>query len=342
MSRNLISDNHEKISLTKIRLIKKKTKLHNELSKTYRLENIANYENCITNKQKISQLIPEILEKDFYIKVKNVGQGSCNSFCKLRISDSDNVARPEEFLYLACGGGITANQKTYPNDVDFSPQNDALNILCHWDMDHWVSAEHKPELKNKVNWLVPNQSPIGMSHLKLANELSKNNRLFIWPSALSSASTDLLDIHKLKSHKNRNYSGLVIIAKSCANSSGKDFFYSGDAAFKHCSSFIDKYNLRIITVPHHGGKMPKKAIPRAPNQHLIVCSYGEDNTFGHPYEISKNTDLNTKNRYKAQGWTYWKATTGGSINIYPSSIKTKHLNEIDFMTSIFSIQREFI
>lgn len=339
MMRNLNNDTHEDILLAKVHLIKEKTKLHKELSKTYRLENITHYENCIANEKKIMELIPKVPKEGFYIKIKDVGQGSCNSFCRLDITDSGNIARPEEFLYLACGGGVTANKKTYPNDIEFNPQENALNILCHWDMDHWISAEYKPKLKNQVNWLVPNQSPIGISHLKLASELSKNNRLFIWPANLSSISTNLVDIHKLKQHKNRNYSGLVVIAKSNSDSSGKDFFYSGDAAFKHCRSFIDKYKLRIITIPHHGGRMPKQNIPQAPDEHLAICSYGKENTFGHPFEKPNSS---TKSIYSSLGWTNWLSTTRGSVNIYPLPLhEYEHIDCMDFVSEIMSVQLKF-
>lgn len=81
--------------------------------------------------------------------------------------------------------------------------------------------------------------------------------------------------------------------------------------------------------------MPRQNIPLAPDEHLAICSFGKNNTFKHPFKASVNTDLSTQNIFASHGWTNWKDTTKGSVNIY-SSKQLNKLTELVKMNDNFS------
>lgn len=296
--------------------LKKRAKKSKELSNIYQLNNIPGYADAVASKEEILELLPTLNQKqDFWFRVVKVGQGSCNAISLIDDPDGPGkeIIEPEEILYLAAGGGVVANASTYVRN-NYYPTPDAPVILCHWDMDHWISGEIMPEFK-QTRWLVPEQKNLGISHIQFAQRLSEESRLYIWPKNLKRLNSPLIDIHKLPENKDRNYSGLVCITKSSI-SSKKNAIYTGDAPFSRCKSFLSEYDISIIITPHHAGDMPFKAIPKAPKDHVVVSSFGRDNTYNHPFKGSKSKPTSTKTHYSDKGWKNWKTTLCGDKYIY--------------------------
>ncbi|PMN12812.1 hypothetical protein BCT41_06245 [Vibrio splendidus] len=290
--------------LIHLELLAPSNKTAKELKSTYSFNNLKNLDKTLVDKEQLKRFLETITPKgDFIGRVRNVGQGSCNSFIPL----NDVNFSEEEFLYLALGGGFGPNKSTYPKDIEFKPKDNALHILCHWDMDHWISSEYNNELNTKVKWLAPKQKNVGPTHVIKAQQLIDNNKLTFWPESLTSISTSFLNIYKLPENKDRNYSGLVIATKT-SQGSDKYFLYPGDAPFSRYSKLIQNLKIHAIAIPHHGGKMPFRAIINAPKKHVAICSYGRDNTYAHPYEHVKIGPTSTIQRYKKKNWSNWRET----------------------------------
>ncbi|WP_394125617.1 hypothetical protein [Vibrio hepatarius] len=308
------------IKIADIHEYKKRHKKSKELTNIYQLRNIEGYSNSLATEKDILDLLsfstldPGI---DYWLRVINVGQGSANSICLIDRECGVEPHNPQEILYLALGGGVVANSSTYPNTLTLSPAESVPVVLCHWDMDHWISGKVQAAVR-ETQWLVPEQKNLGISHLKFAQELSNQSRLNIWPKGLKSVKTSLIDVHKLPTSQNRNYSGLVSIVKSSKNGE-KNAIYTGDAPFSRCKDFLRDYDISAVITPHHGGDMPHRAIPKAPNKHVVVSSFGNNNTFKHPFEGSKTRPISTKQRYLDKGWKNWHTTLSGDQYIYADS-----------------------
>ena len=305
----------KKIKISSLKEMKKRSKKSKELSSLYQLKNITGYAESITSEENLIGLLPtSTIKEDFWLRVVNVGQGSCNSLSIIEESAGIETQPKAEILYLALGGGVLANASTYGCKANFYPVDNAPVILCHWDMDHWISGEQINTL-NQTQWIVPEQKNLGITHLKFAQRLSNERRLHIWPRGLKKVKTCLVDIYKLPENKNRNYSGLVSIVKS-SKRGNKNTIYPGDAPFSKCKDFISEYDIAAIITPHHAGDMPFKAIPKAPEKHVVISSFGIRNTFNHPFEGNKNKPISTKEHYSNKGWKNWHTTENGDQLIY--------------------------
>lgn len=284
------------------------------LKATYSFDNLDDLEQAQLNEAQLQKMLESITpENDFFGCVKNVGQGSCNCF-----TDFNGENYGGEFLYLALGGGFGSNKSTYPDKVDFTPTEQAIHILCHWDMDHWMSSEYYEKPLEKVRWIAPKQRNVGPTHIKKAQQLIDNGTLFFWPDKLTSKSTNFLHVYKLPDHDIKNYSGLIVAVKT-SKDSDKYFFYSGDAPFSRCKTLTQSLQnkIHVIAIPHHGGKMPFRSIIKAPVEHIAICSYGKNNTYGHPYKDPVQTSRNTKTRYTKKGWKLWLETAlEGDVYFY--------------------------
>ncbi|QFU23049.1 hypothetical protein FM038_013410 [Shewanella eurypsychrophilus] len=283
-----------------IKVLDRRNRLQKELMKSSSLDFLSD-----ATSEEITNCLPVLkVNQNILMKVMDVGQGNSIAFME-----------NEEFkdlFYVDVGGGIMRNRGTYKdNNVSYNPQDNALIVLTHWDMDHWVSLIRKPNM-NKTKLLVPRQKPLGLSHVKLAAKLASQDRLLIWPDSKSELNSDLLDIHKLKKHKNRNYSGLVVVAKT-DHAGLKNTLITGDAPYKKCD-FLGKYDINTVVVPHHGGNFSPDKVPSAPNQHIAIYSYGTGNSYGHPHQL-------TLDNHHVKGWTNKYITVGNDIIISNQWIK---------------------
>ncbi|WP_135443642.1 hypothetical protein [Vibrio tasmaniensis] len=235
----------------------------------------------------ISKLLPSLREdQNLMMKIMNVGQGNSVSFVEETIQ--------QDLFYVDVGGGILRNRSSYKDSkIEYNPVEDALIILTHWDMDHWVSLIRKSDSLKNTKLLAPRQKPIGLSHVKLAADLESQNRLLIWPESNTEIIGELVDVYKLKNHSVRNYSGLAVVAKT-EPWREKSALITGDAPYSKCD-FLNRYDVSVVVVPHHGGKFESDIIPQAPDHHISAYSYGANNSYGHPHS-------ETKIKHNKRGW----------------------------------------
>lgn len=282
----------EAVSVKSIKPLKRKDE--SDFLKTYSLNRLVQ-----SDIGEIRKVIDAKCQSPFTIRVINVGQG--NAIAATNITGWDF----SDAFYIDIGGGVGNNtdENIKPR---FNPEPGAFVILTHWDQDHWISAK-RYDVLNELIWIVPNQSPLGVSHIKIASRLHKLNKLLIWPDTVKMINADILDIHKLPKSKDRNNSGLVVVSKNennihrcnfkCFNQSAeneKNTLITGDARYSKCE-FISRYNIDALIIPHHGGKSSAKNLPKSNGNGVAILSCGLGNSYGHP-------DINTIDRHKNKGW----------------------------------------
>lgn len=282
----------EAVSVKSIKPLKRKAET--AFLKTYSLNRLEQ-----ADIGEIKKVINSKCQSPFMIRVIKVGQG--NAIAATNMTDLD----VSDVFYIDIGGGV-GNNTDENITPQFNPEPGAFVILTHWDQDHWISAK-RYDVLNALIWIVPNQSPLGVSHIKIACQLHQINKLLIWPDTVKMINTDFLDIHKLPKSKDRNNSGLVVISKNennihrcnfgCFNQSAeneKNTLITGDAKYSKCE-FISRYKIDALIIPHHGGKSSAKNLPKSNGNGVAVISCGLDNSYGHP-------DRNTIDRHKNKGW----------------------------------------
>lgn len=210
--------------------------------------------------------------------IKNVGQGLSCSIC-------DNNAKP--MIYFDLGRGDGRNKKTTPKNLSFNFDNSPIIILSHIDGDHWASAREFP-IALEMKWIVPKQKPKIMLRKKYAI-LILRHKLFMF-------NTDII----LKNKGNINN---FIVFESTGNGShthnnGLNIFIElknkirillpGDNRGEYVNNIYNQ-NLNILCATHHGGVYTANGtILNNPvsNNHKIIYSYGNNNTYGHPSKVN--------------------------------------------------------
>jgi len=232
----------------------------------------------------------------------NVGQGSCAAIC-------GEPGNP--LAYFDFGGSFGINASTYPLNLEFCIKGQPV-ILSHWHMDHWISAEHHPEITRNT-WIVPRQGPLAPRATQLAYRILENGNLLIWPSQQSRITTSIGDIVKLSSHDVRNHSGLVVFAKVKFCRKTYTVLVPGDAAYRKIPVKTGTIHSMIAT--HHGGWHRGDKPPAASTNAVIAYSYGEPNTYDHPKPVSTAT-------HDASGWYNRYNTPNGHIRLTPTTSRT--------------------
>ncbi len=237
---------------------------------------------------------------DTFLAVYNVGQGSCCAVCSL-------PARPH--LYYDLGGGVTRNASTYPSDLQFCFTDNPPVILSHWDMDHWISGQKDTQALN-LKWLVPRQR-MGVSHLKFANELNRRGNLLVWPDDIAFMDFTFGRVLKLPAHHNRNYSGLVLLARVGNVNKYNNILCPGDAPYNKISH-SSLTNISGLIATHHGGNYRSDHPPGPTAEYNIVYSFGVNNTYGHPKDIALE-------KHYSNGWLFRRDTSDGHSALPPIS-----------------------
>ncbi len=271
-----------------------------------------------TNASNILDLIKNIRPAD--VMCYNVGQGNCNGICN---------SNKEPLVYFDFGGGVYGNSKTYPYNrktLDaFSFKLNPLIILSHWDWDHMASVKKAMHLDAKnLLWLAPKQA-VGITHLKFAIELYNEKNLLLWPENFLFIKSNYIEIQKIntKNKRDKNNNGLVVIVTIVSKEDNHQYtiLLPADASYSHVDlSRYDELNGLVAT--HHGASSDNCLIeiPKASFHNILVYSYGEHNTFGHPKDLSKE-------KHEKQGWHNSKHTTSGDVLMKPEPMKIADIIE---------------
>ncbi len=233
-----------------------------------------------------------------FVGVYNVGQGSCSAVC---------MALALPLIYYDFGGGVTRNAKTYPKDLRFCFSENPPVVLSHWDLDHWVSGLKHPNALD-LKWLVPRQR-MGATHLKFANKLQSRNNLLIWPANLTDVSFSYGRIWKLPKHRNRNYSGLVLVAQVNDGSDSANVLCPGDSPYGQVPTGAGS-SFHGLIATHHGGNYPGDYPPPPAGSGHIVYSFGVCNSYNHPRSAAVK-------RHQSSGWKHRRDTPTGHAALPP-------------------------
>ena len=211
--------------------------------------------------------------KDFYVNVYNVGQGSLTA-----LVDVYNVP----ILYYDLGGGFAWNKFTYTDaqtlQLCFSQTNTI--IISHWDNDHLETAKRYLRKSSKAfsgfTWIAPEQN-ISPSYFKLAAKLNSTGNLFIWPKNLRGYISCWLGKIIKCNGPDKNHSGLALEL----NTATGRILNPADAAYTHIP-YTKRTKYKGLVATHHGANF---AVNNAPvplcSGGEIVYSYG-NTKYGHP------------------------------------------------------------
>ncbi|MBO9506901.1 MULTISPECIES: hypothetical protein [unclassified Thalassospira] len=224
------------------------------------------------------------------VAVYDVGQGNCNALLR-------NVYSPAPTLYFDFGGGALANQSTFPTKLrHFCKSLKQPVILSHWDWDHWSSAQRDSGILQHT-WIVPRQT-LGAVHRTLAANIDSKGKLLIYPNNIGSIRVGSVELIKCQG-RGRNHSGLALIATH--QILDRRILLPGDARYNVIPNCLSRAitAFTALVAPHHGADMRFRRVP-GPDYcgfNRIVYSYGPQNTFYHPRQI-------TIDRHKDEDWDH--------------------------------------
>jgi hypothetical protein len=153
-------------------------------------------------------------------------------------------------------------------------------------------------------WIVPRQE-IGPTGYFLAKKISKKGKLHFYPRVKIKLSE--IELRNCVG-KSRNNSGISMIIKSRVRSNKINLLLPGDTEYR-CLSNTERIKYNVLIATHHGGRLgPFKFIPNPRNDSLVVYSYGENNSFGHPKQKIKIA-------YEKNGWSINEETVRQDVFI---------------------------
>lgn len=230
------------------------------------------------------------------VAVYDVGQANCNA-----VVDANII--PRMYFDLGWPWSSKAMPPSTPTLLDL--ENEAPVVLSHWDFDHWSYALDKVGFRGKglkvkdvaLNrfWIARRPEvllhKLGPTHIAFAIELSKRQKLLIWPKDVKNLSTQYLKLIACKKPtlsplpNDRNNNGLAMLL---LNDTG-NILMTGDADYSAmtCQPGNEKTTdfLSGMVVPHHGGTLysppPSKPSHATTTPHAVVSAH-TGNIYGHP------------------------------------------------------------
>lgn len=247
-------------------------------------------------KQSNSGILNE--ENTYTFTVHNVGQALATSL-------SEKGKAP--FFYFDYGIACRGNKFTLPTTAELPIAENATILLSHVDEDHWCGFRLNKEAL-KCRWVVP-QSPTKALRKMLSSVYLSGGSISLYKAeglnifeimnanncmVAGNAKSQLNPVRNPTTvHENGN--ALYIFAEH----DGEEYkiAVSGDQDYDYQNNDYLK-DINLLVACHHGGKYSwsvNAAVPQPnTNQNMIVYSYGQGNTYGHPSKI---------NEYMQNGWT---------------------------------------
>jgi hypothetical protein len=241
------------------------------------------------------------------VRVYDVGQGDGIAI----LDDKDQSVLQVDY------GGRQSNPFTGwpPNKIDaYMPApNSELIMLTHWDEDHWCTAAKGKSVRGAA-WLVPRQvtSPRAVRFSASLNRIScipeaRVGEAFcfrtiggdeIWWEKIAASEVDGTK------HEDCNKTGVALsVVKRAEPGAGQVILIPGDAPFHRVRHYdrhrAENLSLRGLVAFHHGAKTHwteatrtlLKTWPIGRRKTEVVFSYGDPNSFHHPFEQSYTAQL---------------------------------------------------
>jgi beta-lactamase superfamily II metal-dependent hydrolase len=227
--------------------------------------------------------------------VYDVGQGGCNAVLSSGIPS----------LYFDFGGGVLAHRNTFPPPLTrFCFTQQPPIVLSHWDWDHWSSANRDSQAYAQT-WIVPRQGANGLGavHRTFLARILQKGSVLVWPDALASLQRGPYELLKCGGPiSSRNNSGLALVLEEPGSDDSQRMLFPGDCAYDYISRAKES-DFTALVCPHHGGRTKASFVPasdRNPSGR-IVYSYGQDNSYGHPFASVCSDHVNA-------GWRHARET----------------------------------
>ena len=224
------------------------------------------------------------------LAIFDVGQGSCAALC----DDKGEVV-----AYLDYGGGWGPNARTFPAPLCWHPGSQPPVLLSHWDLDHLVGFERRPEVLNS-EWLAPAWAgALGPRHLKLAAALG--SKLTLVSSTAPSLASGLPLSVEAGLGDNKNDSGLIAQVRLQRSGNDFDVLIPGDCSYQFLPLAMQHQSLDLLVESHHGGNCHLKSSlpPGVPSPKgtgtMAIASRGTPNSYNHPNKTALA-------KIRAAGW----------------------------------------
>lgn len=232
------------------------------------------------------------LSDNFELRIWNVGQGNTNS-----ISDCNNV------ILFDFGTSIYYSKSAckkilYDHKRLLSGHRNTSLIISHWDYDHiaLLLAVDDAFLKKLCCVVYPSEI-ISLTAKKIADKIQKNcrNQVVIFPRTRRVRtrcgiqpvhSEKVLTLFTGETHRNLNYSGLLLELQSTTSSAMLTADHSIEQVWEDLYNNTCRLNKALhVVVPHHGASHPIGTVKPAPIPGKAVISVGSNN-YGHPSAVT--------------------------------------------------------
>lgn len=229
----------------------------------------------------LKTVLPEGTQS-YTFTVHNVGQGLATSLAR------DNQC----VFYFDYGMAYGRNKRTGPQQIDLSIAHQAVIVLSHIDEDHWCGYRVNANAL-QATWIIPKQKLEKKFKVLLGHIIYAGGRILfhkgIQYNNLEIGHIDHSNIQPSRQHRKKTLkheTGYAMYLHG-NDEKGNDRYIvvSGDQDYDYQDS-NNLRNINLLVACHHGGaySWSTKVKPPAPaNQNsLVVYSYGEGNSYGHP------------------------------------------------------------
>jgi hypothetical protein len=220
------------------------------------------------------------------LAVYDVGQGNCSAAL-------DGQAPT---LYFDFGGGALGNRRTFPAALtEFCFTNSPPVVLSHWDWDHWSSANRDSRAYAQT-WIVPRQgiNGLGPVHRTFLARLLQNGVVRVWPTGLPSLRVGEYELLRCCGPaSSRNDSGLALVVSRTIGGTSRRMLLPGDCGYGHVPT-ADTGRFTSLVASHHGGRTGTSVMPQPDGTRSgrLVYSYGQGNSYGHPFASVREDHMN--------------------------------------------------
>lgn len=279
------------LKITKFEEIKEKSKTINDIEQLfdYHIKTVEKIEGLNTLKK----------NDNITMTVHNVGQGMAISIVKNK----------EDIFYFDFGMSEGKNFDNLPLNITTNIEQGKNIILSHIHRDHWFRVKEEKKAY-KCKWYIPKQKISPEVKNLFAEIIASGGEVNFLKNSIDFECGNIIykenslskhKSHRQSSHKHENGICIRLKCKKKCNGEKVDILLTGDQRYDYIE---DKYltDIDILIASHHGGSYSwskrknvyeELPINSSTENSMIIYSYGENNTYGHPSTI---------NQYRDKGW----------------------------------------